>query len=165
MFCKKRPPIPAHAARPQTSFDPADAAAIADWHLADNGQVYVPASCGIGIDSLVAITFDAAHQAGAKGVADAPRDRDMKVRMHDITVPGGRRSWTPRNWTRRGGGVRGPAHSLRADGAGRSGTGPARTACRLDDPPDRRLAKPLCPVITLRVLACPPSLRRMTLLA
>ena len=86
--------------------------AIADWHLADNGQVHAPASRGIGIDSLVAITFDAAHQAGAKGVADAPRDRDMKVRMHDITVLGGRRSWTPRNWTRRGGGVRGPAHSL-----------------------------------------------------
>lgn len=85
----KGPPIPAHAARPQTSFDPADAVAIADWHLADNGQVYVPASRGIGIDSLVAITFDAAHQTGAKGVADAPRDRDMKVRMHDITVLGG----------------------------------------------------------------------------
>lgn len=81
--------MPAYAARPQTSFDPADAAAIADWHLADNGQVHAPASRGIGIDSLVAITFDAAHQAGAKGVADALRDRDMKVRMHDITVLGG----------------------------------------------------------------------------
>ncbi|WP_405404360.1 ABC transporter substrate-binding protein [Paracoccus sp. Ld10] len=71
------------------SFDPAAAAAaIADGQLPDSVRVHVPAAGSIGNVSFVAIPFNAAHQAGAKVVADALLDPAIQAHMQDITVLG-----------------------------------------------------------------------------
>ncbi len=70
-----------------TSFDPAAAAAAnADGQLPDSVRVHVSAAGSIGNGSFVAIPFSAAHQAGAKVVADALLDLAVQARMQDITV-------------------------------------------------------------------------------
>lgn len=71
------------------SFDPASAAAaIADGLLPDTVRVHVPAAGSIGNVSFVAIPFNAAHQAGARVVANALLDPATQARMQNIDVLG-----------------------------------------------------------------------------
>ncbi|WP_042249631.1 ABC transporter substrate-binding protein [Paracoccus sp. PAMC 22219] len=71
------------------SFDPASAAAaIADGLLPDTVRVHVPAAGSIGNVSFVAIPVNAAHQAGARVVANALLDPATQARMQNIDVLG-----------------------------------------------------------------------------
>ena len=71
------------------SFDPASAAAaIADGLLPDTVRVHVPAAGSIGNVSFVAIPFNAAHQAGARVVANALLEPATQARMQNIDVLG-----------------------------------------------------------------------------
>lgn len=71
------------------SFDPASAAAaIADGLLPETVRVHVPAAGSIGNVSFVAIPFNAAHQAGAKVVANALLEPATQARMQNIEVLG-----------------------------------------------------------------------------
>ncbi|MCG6112389.1 MAG: ABC transporter substrate-binding protein [Paracoccus sp.] len=71
------------------SFDPASAAAaIADGLLPETMRVHVPDAGSIGNVSFVAIPFNAAHQAGAKVVANALLEPATQARMQNIEVLG-----------------------------------------------------------------------------
>lgn len=71
------------------SFDPASAAAaIADGLMPDTVRVHVPQAGSIGNVSFVAIPVNAAHQAGAKVVANTLLEPDTQARMQNIEVLG-----------------------------------------------------------------------------